>query len=128
MINRRNLLKKDNNIFEVKKKLGAKDSLPQCESLNPEMNPIEILKRNLEDAIRVIERLRKENEYILKEKECLMGEKYQLELCLKASSDLLKKETDKLTAEANREILRLKLISLGLGMVAIVLLILFLFK
>ena len=84
--------------------------------------------RELEDAIRMIEMLRKEKEYIQKEKECLMGEKYQLELCLKASSELLKKETNKLTSEANREILRLKLISLGLGMVSLVLLILYLFK
>lgn len=118
----------DKNSFGLKKKLGAKDSLPQCESLNPEMNLIEKMKRNLEDAIRLIERLRKENEYILKEKECLMGEKYQLELCLKASSDLFKKEKDKLTAEAKCEILRLKLILLGLGMVSIVLFVLYLFK
>ena len=106
----------DKNTFEEKK------------TLNPEMSSIEILKRNLEDAIRVIEMLRKENGYILKEKECLMGENYQLKLCLKKNSELLRKEISKLTAEANRETLRLKFISLGLGTISFVLLILYLFK
>lgn len=106
----------DKNTFEEKK------------TLNPEMNPIETLKRNLEDAIRVIEMLRKENGYILKEKECLMGENYQLKLCLKENSKLFKKEISKLTAEANRKTLRLKIISLVLGIISFVLLILYLLK